>query len=138
LPRLDDPTLIVCPKCAKRASVVPVNEETVRANCFACGFSTEAPILPRGYAWGAETPTDGFFGCELWLRTNCEGHSLWAFNQRHLTFLEDFVAARLRERRRDPYWRNASLGSRLPQWIKSSDNRESLLKAIEKLKKMAE
>jgi len=73
---------------------------------------------------------------ELWLSIECCGNRLWALNEDHLVWLEDFVAASLRERRRDPAhgWSNSSLASRLPRWITAAENRDMILKAIEKLK----
>jgi len=86
-----------------------------------------------------ENPTDGYFGFDLWLKTSCVGHSLWAFNIKHLEFLESYVSAKLREREEGEKfgWHNSSLASRLPKWIKSSKNREALLKALNELKSKA-
>jgi hypothetical protein len=68
---------------------------------------------------------------QLWLRVNCCGHVLWAYNKQHLDFLEGYVTASLRERQPNI---NQSLASRLPYWIKSTKNREQLIKGIQKLK----
>jgi ribosomal protein S27AE len=134
-----DPVLIACPKCLSKAVVVPVGEEKVRASCSECGYTTEKSSNGRSFYWHGENPTDGYFGFNLWLRTDCIGNSLWAFNKEHLTFLESYVSAKLRERTKDEElgWRNSSLASRLPKWIKSSKNRDALLKAINKLKSKA-
>ncbi|MDY6934102.1 MAG: hypothetical protein SVZ03_07755 [Spirochaetota bacterium] len=61
---------------------------------------------------------------------------MWAFNIRHLEFLESYVSARLREREKDERlgWHNSSLASRLPKWLKPAKNREAILKAIYELK----
>ena len=73
---------------------------------------------------------DPHFGLPLWLQTRCCGHTLWALNQPHLTFLRGFVSAQVRERVSN---RNASLVSRLPKWLKLARNRESVLKSLTSL-----
>jgi hypothetical protein len=71
----------------------------------------------------------------LWLQTDCCGHTLWSYNDKHLSFIEAYVSAELRERSADEYgWSNRSLASRLPQWIKSGKHRDQILKAISKMK----
>jgi hypothetical protein len=68
----------------------------------------------------------------LWLKTNCCGNTLWAYNKEHLDFLESYVSASIREQVPNI---NKSLASRLPTWIKSAKNRETVLKCINKLRK---
>ncbi|MEP4888847.1 MAG: hypothetical protein ABJV04_02375 [Aliiglaciecola sp.] len=134
-----DPVLISCPKCSSKAVVIPFGEDKVRASCTKCGYSIDKSSNGRAFDWGGENPTDGYFGFNLWLRIDCIGNSLWAFNIRHLEFLESYVSATLRERTKDDEkgWSNASLGSRLPKWIQASKNRDALLKAISELKSKA-
>ena len=138
-PTLDDPVLVLCPNCAQKAFVVPYDDDRVRCSCFECGYTAENPTNGRSFYWYNENPTDGYFGFDLWLKTNCGGHPLWAFNIRHLEFLESYVSAKHREREMDEKrgWHNSSLASRLPKWMKSGKNREALLKAIRELKAKA-
>ncbi|WP_444937087.1 hypothetical protein ACJJIW_08275 [Microbulbifer sp. JMSA004] len=138
-PTKADPVLIACPKCSSKAVVIPLVEDKVRASCTECGYSTDKPSIGCSFYWYDDNPTDGYFGFNLWLRTDCVGNSLWAFNNEHLEFLESYVSANLRERSKDEEWgwRNSSLASRLPKWIKSSKNRDALLKAINELKEKA-
>ena len=79
------------------------------------------------------------FGYPVWLQSDCCGETLYALNYEHLQFLEDYVSAKIRERgienKEEFYYRNRTLESRLPQWIKSAKNRERILKTIENLKK---
>lgn len=79
---------------------------------------------------------DWYFGLRLWLNTPCCGDELWAFNARHLAWLEGYIGATLREQWCDPKsgWSNQSALNRLPAWIKSGKNREDVLRGIEKLK----
>ncbi|WP_415894562.1 hypothetical protein ACMXYQ_08950 [Neptuniibacter sp. PT34_22] len=136
LPSESEPVLVVCPKCSSKASIVPYQEESVRFSCFECGYTSTKSTNIRSFQWYDEDPTDGYFGFNLWLRIDCVGESLWAFNQGHLNFLESYVGANLRERSKDEElgWRNSSLASRLPKWMKSAKNRDAILKAIGELK----
>lgn len=89
----------------------------------------------RSFGWNEDIPADGYFGFDLWLQVYCCGQSLYAFTTRHLDLLETYIKADLRERRQnEDGWRNASVASRLPQWMKSSKNRSKLIKAISKLR----
>lgn len=69
---------------------------------------------------------------KLWFSTDCCNETLWAYNRNHLNFLKEHIESTLRERNNIEY-SNQSLGSRLPKWMLSKKNRESVLKAIEKL-----
>ncbi len=137
-PTNDDPTLVVCPKCQSRAAVTLYSDgdkNEVRLSCPSCGYNLAKIAEERTFYWGAENPTDSYFGADLLLQTDCAGHSLWAFNKRHLEYLEDFVSAKNIQRNpNNETWRNSSLASCLPKWLKSAKNREQILKAIEILK----
>ncbi|GLQ32006.1 hypothetical protein [Litoribrevibacter albus] len=139
VPTKEDPILVVCPKCKSKAAIIPANESEYKATCFQCGFNELKKANHKQFNWYSDNPTDGVFGFDLWLRTECNGNSLWAFNKEHLNFLNDYVSAHLRERSKDEKWgwSNSSLASRLPKWIKSAKNRESILKSITVLKSKA-
>ena len=47
-----------------------------------CGYNIEKSSKGGSFYWYDENPTDGYFGFDLWLKTYCAGHSLWAFNLR--------------------------------------------------------
>ena len=133
-PIKDDPTLVVCPKCQLKAFVT-LYEDEVRLSCPSCGYNLAKLDEGRKFYWNAENPTDGYFGVNLWLQTDCVGESIWAFNRRHLEYLEDFVSAKHRQRNpNNDTWMNSSLASRLPKWLKSAKNRAQILKNIEVLK----
>ena len=137
-PVREDPTQVVCPRCAQKALILPLDEQTVRVVCAHCAFSQEADSGRQAFAWHDENPTDGYFGLHLWLQTRCVGHSLWAFNRRHLRLLQGYVAAQLREREEDEWgWRNASVVSRLPRWLSAKSNREAVLTSLEELARKA-
>ncbi len=136
MPTLEDPTLIVCPKCSGKGAVVPFSGEKLRASCANCGFSKNQRENSHGFYWYDENPTDGYFGYNLWLQIDCGGNSLWAFNNRHLNFLVSYVNTKLRQRSNDIEWgwQNSSLISRLPKWIKSAKNRELIIKSLQALR----
>lgn len=117
--------LVECPKCSACAFVTKSSEAYpyFRAICKKCGLLPSSSIL----SWGSGY----FFGYQLWLRVNCCGHELWAYNKQHLDFLEGYISSALRERIPNI---NQSIASRLPSWIKSSKNREQLIKAVRKIR----
>jgi hypothetical protein len=61
------------------------------------------------------------------------GELLWAYNREHLDFLEQHVAAKLRERNGFNF-NVKSIGARLPKWMTAANNREAVLKTMEKLR----
>ena len=130
-----DPILIACPKCKQGGSLRLRKEDSEQRNwqarrffgCDNCGhsFNWKPRLVIHSVAnWDEVLP--------LLLQTSCCGRKLWAFNEKHLQFIEEYASALVRERIGPA---NASLASRLPQWIKSAKNRESVLKAVRKLKR---
>ena len=101
------------------------------------------------YRWGSEPlpagvlciggPIDWYFHYPVWLATSCCGETLWAYNEEHLDYLENYVSAALRERASatrmaEARIRNSSLASRLPGWLTAAKNRKGILAAIAKLR----
>jgi len=68
---------------------------------------------------------------ELWYSENYKGNYFWAYNTEHLNYIESYIKADLRERNKRTH---VTLVERLPKFIKSAKNRESLLKMIKKIK----
>jgi len=133
-----DEFLVVCPRCQKCARVTPLKPHDHlafgphRLLCPACAYSKD--IKGRGYS---ESPDqDWFFGCPLWLSVECAGGRIGAYNYRHLSWLEQYIRATLRERRPDPKWgwSSRSAVNRLPGWIKSAKNRRVILHGIAKIR----
>ena len=140
-----DEFLVVCPRCAACAVVRPASgDRPPRLTCADCGLTREWCSAERGvltspdasrwpdrqYALGAAA--DAYFHEPLWLATPCRGHTLWAYNARHLAFLRAYVEAtdRRAKARVDTDPRNSTLASRLPRWIKLAKNRATVLAAI--------
>jgi hypothetical protein len=137
-----------CPRCAKRALVSrpdfdpenPFRLTIARVICEHCAYAREQK--PEKMTIGA--PVDCFFNLPLWLQIGCCGEILWAYNEPHLSLVENFVRADLREDSRATvkpayYWHNvSSLSMKLPTWLKLAKNRDEILKAIERLRKTLE
>jgi hypothetical protein len=134
-----DEFLVVCPRCAGCASVTPVPGEgrSVFANrrllCPGCAYHRDREI--NGYI--ANPGEDWYFGLPLWLKASCSEGEVWAFNRRHLAWLEGYVRATLRDNRRHSEWgwSNQGAANRLPAWLKSAKNRSEVLKCIESLQR---
>lgn len=127
--------LIVCPRCAGCARTVRCDsaDEALlapRRLVCACGHLEER--TGGSVVTSTSAPVDGHFGRPLWLQAPCAGHTVWAFNAAHLALLEQFIGARLRERRRDATtgWQNRSLLGRLPRWMQAAKNRGAVLRAL--------
>ena len=132
-----DEFLVVCPKCSGMARVFPIETGPEKLNeklfaprrlvCLSCVYRTGwiAGELRIGASY------DWYFWLPLWLQIECCGETLWAYNRKHLEFIENYVAAKLRERTPNT---NKSLASRLPNWIKRAKNRGQVLKAVARLK----
>jgi hypothetical protein len=129
--------LVHCPRCDHLAQIIPIEAlaESVfsprRVSCFHCGFSKdwrEGEITMND----SDHAVDCYFGFSLWLKTDCCGHILWAYNRSHLLEIKNYVQASQRERKTDPFlgWSNSSLISRLPRWIKAAKNRDEIIKSI--------
>ena len=133
----NDEFLVVCPRCASMARVIPVEIKSEKLNnrlfaprkliCLSCVHRD----IFDGRSIGIGASVDWYFRLPLWLQISCCGETLWAYNQKHLEMLENYVAAKLRER--TVKGRNSFL-SKLPKWLKSAKNRDEILKAIAKLR----
>jgi len=145
--------LVVCPSCSGQAIVRSnaeplrnLDENETRIVCPKCGYSKKlqekAPTLlmttNRKQVFGRVIRIGGlndpYFGLPLWLKTDCCGYTLWAYNYQHLQLLKVHVQAYLRQRSLI-YINNKSIGSRLPKWMTAAKNRGAVLRAIELLEK---
>lgn len=97
---LGDLVLVECPRCHKGARMARRTSRepwrySYQLTCVHCGCSrTNLPDTRE-----STQPSVGIFlGYRLWLRTRVCGQWLWALNDRHLGYLERYIAAELRER----------------------------------------
>jgi len=139
--------LVECPKCGGKALVQVADSKPlapeisyIKVVCSGCGHNKTLeniskrldPKQKSGNVLIYGAPIDPYFHLPVWLQTEFSGEILWAYNLEHLHFLAEHVGAKLRER--GGANRPRSIGSRLPRWMTSASNRESVLQAIEKLK----
>jgi hypothetical protein len=114
-----DEFFVVCPKCAGKAKVFALENDSEQLReklfaprklvCLSCPFRADW----NGGQLNIGGNFDWYFRLPLWLQISCcGGKTLWAYNESHLEFIENYVAARLRERVPNV---NKSLASRLPQ-----------------------
>lgn len=142
--------LVHCPKCSNKAIVKDRGKQTsprfVLA-CATCAYSDTRADALRSHVYRYTMPTDEdredvvigapadpYFHQKLWLQSPCCGEILWFYNRPHLQWVEDYVRATLRERKPHPNYKNKTLSSRLPGWIKKAKNREPIIRAIQKMK----
>ncbi len=96
--------------------------------CAQCAYSDHAAWSVWGYAH-----QPGTFGeYELWFQVDTPQGTIHAFNREHLSTIRNFIGADLRERDFQQT-RNNNYFSRLPKWMKSSKNRDMVLKHIDKI-----
>ena len=122
---------IICPSCAKKA-ITTVNFETkiARLFCISCGYNkdTSTAIVKNGKI---EAAANYYFQTELWLQTPFKNEVFWAYNGKHLEYLEKYISATLRKHKdRTGY----TLLEKLPKFYHEAKNRKDLLKIIAKLK----
>ena len=128
-------TLQLAARCDRCGAPMPQNiefdyetrKQPKNCKCFTCG-SVNVKIInqSRGVVNNAIDP---YFGLPLWLQASCCAHVLWAYNHAHLDFIKQYVTQLIRP----SGLYNRSLISRLPKWIKSSNNRNAVLRVIERL-----
>lgn len=145
---------VVCPKCRSKALVsggqpyknINEYELDVQFSCIACGYTVKYFNTPKFSLYtnskGKEYksrmmflngPYDPYFGFEVWYSIDTKFGLLWAYNSKHLDVIENYIGSTLRSRNGLEI-QNNSIGSRLPQWVKDSKNREYLLKIIQRIK----
>jgi hypothetical protein len=136
-----DETLVVCPQCSGPAMSRQLDTELRpgwfaprRLTCLKCSYAKDWAGRQIARHW--RDARDDYFELPLWLQTPCCAEVLWAYSERYLAFLEDFVGAQLRERVRDEKygWSNSALASRLPAWMTSAKNRDEVLKCLARLR----
>lgn len=119
-----------CPRCNDSLGKAPVRFVAAKriieilCPCGAASFTSWSAGMKLGEA------ADPYFGLPLWLRADVRGETLWAYNRDHLSFLDAYVRATLRQRAPK---HNASLASRLPPWMKTAKMRHDVLDAIARL-----
>jgi hypothetical protein len=129
------PILVACEKCGKCATLrefvfTPKRRSIVcrmgNCNCLHCG-----------HQWMATAESHFFTRGPLWLKMPCHKNVLWILNRPHLDFMEQFIAADLREERM-PEMSSRRLSSALPRWLISGKNRDDVVRCLKKLREKLE
>lgn len=131
-----DSALVRCPRCRRRAEAFGWRGEVAaRLVCGACGlartFEERRTSLVGSLGADSDPP--------LWLQGPCVGRILWAYNMRHVHFLDAVVSARLRLRSRpvESGHVNKRLASRLPKWLLAAKHRAAVLHGLVELRRLA-
>ena len=121
---------VVCPSCEKKA-IARVNNETKNARlfCVHCAYNKE--ILTTIKNSSIKTTANHYFQADYWLKTKFKNEIFWAYNDKHLAYLERYIAATLREHKDRTGF---TLLEKLPKFYHDAKNRDRLLKIIEKIK----
>ncbi len=125
-----------CPNCGAKwlSAEVKINrakpfKDHAEAVCSVCG-----KVSYLSLAWtqadDSAKPLDPFFRYDLWLQTECANNVLWVYNEKHLSYLREYIEADLRQDDGRKKW---SMISRLPKWMTSAKNRKDVLNAVTKL-----
>jgi len=136
--------LVRCPDCSGQARLLRRTNKAgklagYRFICASCCHTRQWPRMgDNSFPGPSGGPRLTGFELDLWLQVSCCGSTLWAYNVSHIAFLEKYVAATVRERRKNLWgWsRNNSLESRLPRWIQVAKNRPAVLKGLAKMRGM--
>jgi transcription elongation factor Elf1 len=122
---------VVCPTCGKKAiATVSFEEEKARLFCIHCGYNKESTtaLIPKGTI---QMSANWYFDVAFWLKASFKNDVFWAYNDKHLEYLERYIAATLREHKDRTHF---TLLEKLPKFYHEAKNREGLLKIITKLK----
>ncbi len=122
---------VVCPSCGKKA-LAKVNYETKTARLFClhcgCNKETTTAIDKNGTI---KTAANQYFQAELWLKLPFKNDVFWAYNDKHLEYLERYISATIREHKDRTGF---TLLEKLPKFYHEAKNRNDLLKIIAKLR----
>lgn len=125
---------VECPNCGKKAvTLIHDEKQSVQLLCAHCGrnkrISTKVSLYGITGHW--RLPANAYFGAKLWLIHPFKNEVFWAYNEAHLTYLEAYIGASLREHKDRTHF---TLLEKLPKFYHDVKNREALLKIIKKLR----
>lgn len=126
--------LVVCPSCRKQALArVDYLQQIARLLCSSCGYSKKktTEIRMLGVKGNIQVAAHVYFSAVLWLEKPFKDDVVWAYNYAHLDYLEDYIAATLREHKDRTHF---TLLEKLPKFYHEAKNRNALLKLINKMR----
>ncbi|HSI17464.1 MAG TPA: hypothetical protein VK980_06830 [Sphingomonas sp.] len=107
-----------------------------RVRCPLCSCTGHYPAFTAPLRSGQRDGTDPWFGLPLYLSEAVGQECLWVYNLTHLTVLEAYLDASLRERAIG--LSEMTMMARLPRWMKSAAARPKLRRAFSHLRAKAE
>lgn len=125
-----------CPDCSKTQPlrILRYDGTPTKAKRYVSWLCSCGKQVKRQINWypdrSSDAPVDPFFGYPLLLQFLVGGEILWAYNEQHLTHLQDYISADIRERKIHGKW---SMVTRLPTWMKLAKNRPKVLRGLRKL-----
>ena len=88
---------VVCPACNRSASAkADYTALKARLLCLNCFYDKEISVAVAKDGW-LQAAAHSFFRAALWLQHPFKNDVFWACNQKHLQYLEAYIAAGLRE-----------------------------------------
>jgi len=120
-----------CNEPMSRRAEVDGQWAKLKMKCEHCGDTCEYEAKLSRHFMHHGLMCDSIFGLPLWLQKEFGQELFWVFNYEHLSLLEQYVGAKLRERGiENKGSKNRLVFSRLPTFITSAKNREEILKLI--------
>jgi Zn ribbon nucleic-acid-binding protein len=129
-----DEVWVVCPSCQRKAMAInQAEQQTSRLLCASCGYSRTCTTTAElaGITASTRQAAHIYFGAELWLQHPYKNEVFWAYNGKHLSYLEQYISAKLRQHTNRNHF---TLIEKLPKFYHEAKNRADLLKIIKKLK----
>lgn len=133
---------VVCPKCGEAGTVHYDKErKTAVFNCGGCfwknealpcgdcGFDVTAQCTSTGKYFRTSVPDGKIHGQKIKVR----GKTVWALNREHLQYLIDYLSADIRAFQPEDCNSMRSQSDTLPALMKSTKNREGIVKLLTKL-----
>lgn len=130
-----DEVWVVCPPCNKKAiAKADHDKKEALLYCESCGYNNQVPTetVVFGVKGNWEMAAHAYFNAKLWLQHSFKNDLFFAYNGKHLHYLEQYIAAGLREHKNRTGF---TLLEKLPKFYHNAKNRDTLLKIIEKLKR---
>ena len=129
-----DEVWVACPSCQRKAIARNYPEQqTARLLCTSCGLSRSCPTTETvaGVTTSVRQAAHSYFGAALWLQHPFKNEVFWAYNAKHIAYLEQYISARLRQHSNRSHF---TLLEKLPKFYHAAGNREDLMKIIQRLK----
>ena len=123
-----------CPKCEKKAlATVDYEKKKARLLCSFCGYNKTVESITEflGSINYFQVAASSYFGADLWYYAPFKNDFFFAYNDKHLDYLDQYISAKLREHKERSHF---TLLEKLPKFYHEAKNREALLDIIKKLR----